>query len=127
MLKPSLHLMLGPCHVLTCIINECFRHSMGYFQDFLLLCIRAHVVPGKLQPVLFSPGQVLFVLLPRRHLWVLWIFRSQKEQQHGACSVSKLRGIQGTAALNGKLPRPTLDISSVKQASHRSTAQNSQG
>lgn len=94
MLKPSLRLMLGPCQVLTRIINECFRHSMGYFQDFLLLCIRAHVVPGKLQPVLFSPGQVLFVLLPRRHLWVLWIFPSQKEERHGGCSVRKFREIR---------------------------------
>lgn len=80
MLKPSLSLMFGLCNVLNCIIDECFCHGLGYFQHFLLLCIGAHVVPGKLQPVLFSAGQVLFVLLPRSYLWVLWIFPSQKEE-----------------------------------------------
>lgn len=65
--------MFGLCNVWNCIVEACFCHGLGYSQHFLLLCIGPHMVPGELQPVLFSPGQVLFVLLPMCHLWVLRI------------------------------------------------------
>lgn len=94
MLKTLLSLMLGLCQVLTCIIKKSLCHGLGYFEHFLLFCIRTHVVPGKLQPVLFSPAQILCKLFPRRHIWVLWIFPSRKEKSERAYSVRQFRGVR---------------------------------
>lgn len=53
---------------------------MGYLQHSLLLGIRPSVIPGKPDPVLLSPGQVVCELLAGHHQWVLWLFSEEEER-----------------------------------------------